>query len=157
MLAAWPLPAVAHTDLAGSEPAAGEVVDRSLDQVTLDFASPVMLDLTDVVVTTGGAPPVVGKPALAGSTVTVPVTVAAAGEYVVAYRTVAADGHAISGSFSFEVRRSAILRAPAERTENGGVDGATGGATGRVVAVVGVAILLSATVMRHRRSWVGRE
>ncbi len=152
LLAGWQLPADAHTDLTGSNPASGEVIEGPLDQVTLDFASPVSLDLTVVAVSADDAPLEVGRPTVAGATVTVPVRdVVAAGEYVVAYRTVSADGHPITGSFSFEVGRSATRLGAAERTETGTIDGSTGGSALPVMAAVGLATLLGATVMHHRR------
>jgi len=101
---ALPSSASAHSDLVGTAPAAGTVAKDPVNEVSLEFASPILPELTAVVVTRGGSGVPVDDPVVDGSTVTASVDGAARpGEYTVAYRTVAADGHPITGSFSFEV------------------------------------------------------
>jgi copper resistance protein C len=125
-VAAVPSGAHAHTELAGTVPAAGSVSKAPLSGVRLEFAAPVLPELTAVVVTRGATPVRVGEPVVEGSAVTATVDGATSpGEYTVAYRTVAADGHPITGSFSFQVAPRPASTAPArERRDD---DGAASG------------------------------
>ena len=102
-LLAWPSAAGAHSDVTGTTPTAGSVSPVPVRSVRLDFAMPVLPDLTYVVVT-GGTGVAAAEPVVEGSTVTAALdTAARQGTYTVAYRTVASDGHPVSGSFSFQV------------------------------------------------------
>jgi copper resistance protein C len=111
---ALPSSASAHTELAGTVPAAGTVSKNPVSELRLEFAAPILPELTAVVVTRGGADVKVDEPVIEGSTVSATVDGAAQpGDYTVAYRTVAADGHPITGSFSFEVAPQPKSAAPA--------------------------------------------
>ena len=111
---ALPTSASAHTELAGTVPAAGSVSESPVSGVSLEFAAPILPELTTVVVTRGGSGVQVEEPVVDGSTVATTMKGRAQpGEYTVAYRAVAADGHAITGSFSFEVAPRPDSEAPA--------------------------------------------
>jgi len=118
---ALPWSASAHTDLADTVPAAGSVSRDPVKDVSLEFAAPILPELTAVVVTRGGTGVQIDEPVVEGSTVNATVDGAAQpGEYTVAYRTVAADGHPITGSFSFEVASRPASAAPARPRRDAG-------------------------------------
>jgi methionine-rich copper-binding protein CopC len=102
---AAPLAASAHDTLSSSTPADGATVD-SLDAVTLTF-SDVLLELgedqqsTAIQVRQNGRYFETDCPALSNRTVSVPVGLGAAGEYEVVWQVVSADGHPVSGSYTF--------------------------------------------------------
>lgn len=101
--AAGAVPASAHTFLVSSTPADGAAQDPPPTEVSLTFSEPVSSELSQVVVTgPRGEPSQDGAPTVDVATVTQPLlTVEAPGEYEVAWRVVASDGHPISGTFSF--------------------------------------------------------
>ena len=102
---AVPVPASAHTGLAGSEPSDGQRVDALPREVVLHFTEPVSSLGAALHVTDPLGREVPGNSAeLSGSTVTFLLsTVEVDGPYTVAWRVVAADGHPGSGRFSFTV------------------------------------------------------
>ena len=95
--------AIAHTRLASSVPAdAAEVTTAK--ELVLDFSADVRL--TSVVLqTSGGEEMPLGEiPAGVAKNFTIALTEAlATGEYVVAWRSVGADAHVVSGEFRFTV------------------------------------------------------
>lgn len=123
----------AHDTLTGSTPSEGSL-GPAPEQVTLTFSGEVGQVGTAVEVT--GPPGVVsqGPPEVTGSTVTV--TLAPdlpAGEYTVAWRVTASDGHPISGEFAFGVEGAAQEEAsPSAPTATDG--GSAGGATENTTA-----------------------
>jgi hypothetical protein len=100
-------PASAHNSLESTTPAAGSTVDRPPDAVTLTFDEPVGQRFGVVVVTgPDGKTYQRGSLQVSGSTATQPLQGSGpAGRYRVAWRVVSADGHPISGEFSFRVRQ----------------------------------------------------
>lgn len=97
-------PAHAHTELLASSPAAGESVPTGADQLSLSFAEEVLPGSGSVQVVAPDGADVTGGDAVAeGSLVRVPLSVSDLGEHTVRYRVVAADGHVVTGSFTFEV------------------------------------------------------
>ena len=101
-------PAHAHTDLVESAPAAGEHVQGTIDRVRLDFGSTILPGSAEVVVrAANGAAADIGDPEVVGSSVVVPVRLTGAGQHTVAYRVIAADGHPVTGSYSFTARAAA--------------------------------------------------
>jgi methionine-rich copper-binding protein CopC len=156
LVVATPPAAHAHTDLVAAQP---DAASRAVDPVTtvrLEFATPVQAALTHVVVTGAGAVRV-DEPRVDGAEVEVLVDgLTVAGEYRVAYRTVAADGHPVVGSYAFEVTpASASAARPSAQNEDGtagdrpvpGISGATGLAV--LVALLGLG---TATVLGRARS-----
>ena len=101
--AAGAVPASAHTFLVSSTPADGAAQDPAPTEVSLTFSEAVSSELSQVVVTgPDGESSQDGAPIVDAATVTQPLLpVGAPGEYEVAWRVVASDGHPISGAFSF--------------------------------------------------------
>jgi methionine-rich copper-binding protein CopC len=116
-------PAAAHTDLLRTNPEAESSVTGTVSTVRLEFVDPVIPELTDVVVTGPGASVQVADPTVSGALVDATLERATPpGEYVVAYRTVAQDGHPVTGSFTFEVvPGAASARAGVQRVGEAGV------------------------------------
>jgi methionine-rich copper-binding protein CopC len=98
-------PAVAHTALRSTSPAAGATVDEAPSQVVLRLEE-APLPVGNVVRVTTGSGTVVstGKAVVVGDEVRQPVDVSAAGTYRVAWRVTSDDGHPVSGAFRFTVR-----------------------------------------------------
>jgi len=100
-------PASAHNVVVGTAPATGstvteapETVDVTFDDVVLDLSaegSSTVVTVTDA----DGADHATGCPTTQDRTVSVPVSLGAAGEYTVDWRIVSADGHPTSGEFTF--------------------------------------------------------
>lgn len=96
--------AQAHNGLRSTAPADGEQVATPPTAVTLEFDQPALAVGTAVVVTAADGRVVSeGDPALVDATVTQAVSGVSAGAYEVAWRVTSADGHPISGTFSFSV------------------------------------------------------
>jgi len=98
-------PAVAHDALLGSEPPDGAVVAEAPDELVLTFAAPQSEIGTEVVVTgPDGASWSDGAAVVSGSAVTQPLRPGmVGGVYSVQWRSVAADGHPVSGTLAFTV------------------------------------------------------
>lgn len=101
--------ASAHDYLVETSPASGATQTEPLTQVSLTFNDRV-LDLTGdgksaiLQVTSGGRYFETGCPTILDRSVTVPVTLGAAGTYTVDWQAVSADGHTVSGSYGFEYK-----------------------------------------------------
>ncbi|MFJ3901640.1 copper resistance CopC family protein [Streptomyces sp. NPDC090025] len=109
LLAAAP-PAAAHTGLTSADPTPNTVLSGPPRSVTLTFSDPMDPKYAQVAVTTAdGAALTSGAPQVAGAKVSVPLREGAArpGTYTVGYRVVSADGHPVSGSYTFTVRAAA--------------------------------------------------
>lgn len=96
-------PAMGHDVLVGTDPADGAVLDAAPTQVVLTFAAEQAAVGAEVVVTgPDGASWSDGAAVVAGTTVTQALTVGMPdGAYAVAWRSVAQDGHPVTGSFGF--------------------------------------------------------
>lgn len=94
----------AHTDVAVTTPADGSTVKSGLLDVTVSFNDAIVnLDgSSQIIVTDTDGTEVIGSCVVVDKKVlTKKITVYSAGVYNVAWRTVAEDGHPISGKFSF--------------------------------------------------------
>lgn len=97
-------PALAHSELVGSTPADGDVVDVAPAELVLEFNETIQELGTEVVVTgPDGASAADGDLAVDGELVTQPLLDGGAGTYTVVWRAVSADGHPISGELAYEV------------------------------------------------------
>lgn len=95
--------ASAHTGLAGSEPAEGQVLTVAPQRITLTFSETVQPGSALVAVRgAGGTPVSSGTAEVMGPVVTQPVTLTGNGSYLVAYRIVAGDGHPVTGELTFD-------------------------------------------------------
>ncbi|MCX4481585.1 copper resistance protein CopC [Streptomyces cellulosae] len=164
--------AAAHTELDTSSPAESATLAGLPPRVTLTFSDAMAQKYAKVAVTgPDGKSAATGDPAVEGKTVTLPLDAASpAGRYTVGYRVVSADGHPVSGSYTFTVKetnsvnpspRTADAPSPsaarqAESDEAGGESSGT-----RITAVVGGGVLVlivagvGAYVARRRRAGRG--
>ena len=95
-------PAAAHTELISTTPADQQTVSRAPAAIVLTFDESVLAMGTQVVVTGPQGPVHVGAPEVTDSTVSQNVQGGSpAGQYTVAWRVTAADGHPLSGTFGF--------------------------------------------------------
>ncbi|WP_402462301.1 copper resistance CopC family protein [Isoptericola aurantiacus] len=98
--------ASAHNFVVGTDPEDGATATSPVDEVSVTF-NDVLLDMggeSTVVDVTGpdGSHYATDCPVISGPEVSVPVELGAAGEYTVSWRVVSADGHPISGDFTFD-------------------------------------------------------
>lgn len=109
LAAAWALalgsPAAAHDALEATDPADGAVLDEAPTQVVLTFAAEQAGVGAEVVVTgPDGASWTDGPAVVSGTTVTQPLAPGMPdGGYTVAWRSVAQDGHPVTGAFTFSL------------------------------------------------------
>ena len=122
---AWAVPATAHTDLVSSSPSRGDRVVLSTDRLVLDFGEDLVAAANDVSVRgPDGADAVVGDPGLLGSTLDVPLHLAAPGRYTVAYRVMGQDGHLVTGSLWFTATADGLPLSDAVAVSRGRLSGA---------------------------------
>ncbi|MFF4522791.1 copper resistance CopC family protein [Streptomyces bluensis] len=175
--------AAAHTDLDTARPAADATLAELPSHITLTFSDPMTEKYAKVAVTApDGKSAATEEPAVSGNEVTLALDpTSPAGRYTVGYRVVSADGHPVSGSYSFTVEAAAgspapsargtgsegaaVPRAaektaeetaekPAEETAADGVDGEPFGGTVPVLVAVGApaAAAAGAYAVRRRRA-----
>lgn len=97
-------PALAHTELTGSTPAAGASLAKPPATVELTFAEPVAAIAGGIAITgPGGTQWPVGKPTVVDKTVSVPVTAETgpAGAYSLTWKVKADDGDEVTGKIDF--------------------------------------------------------
>jgi len=148
------LPAAAHDVLTGTSPATGTTVDRTPGAVVLTFDQPVVGLGTQVLVTGPSGEVHAGAARAVDNTVTQDLQGgAAAGAYTVAWRVTSADGHPVTGTFTFTSEATGTGQAPPP----GATSPATGPAAGTsapgvavrasvgllVVAAVGAVVVLA--------------
>jgi methionine-rich copper-binding protein CopC len=155
VLVVFAAPASAHNALVSTTPGDGAAVARTPATVVLTFNEPAIALGTEVVVT-GPAGPVQRGPArLVDNTVSQDLQGgAAAGTYQVAWRVTSADGHPVSGTFTFTARaagRGQPSTATTAATGNGPAAASnTGGSRGWIWAGVGLVAALTATAIIRR-------
>jgi copper resistance protein C len=122
-------PASAHTELKSTVPAARSTTSKPVTEVTLTFTGLVKKPGTTVAVTgpdktsySAGAAEVLDK------TITQKVDALPLGAITVAWRTAAADGHSMQGSFTF-TNRAAALTPSAEPSPSPSVEPSSAPAT----------------------------
>ena len=102
-------PASAHNVLKSSSPADGKKVARTPSSVVLTFDEPAIAIGTKLVITGPEGPVQIGKPSLVDNTVTQDLQPGSpAGAYTVDWRVTSADGHPISGSFTFTAEAASV-------------------------------------------------
>ncbi|WP_093168633.1 copper resistance CopC family protein [Sinosporangium album] len=111
-------PAQAHNVLTGSDPKDGATIAEAPDTITLEFDQTVRQGFSQVtVIGPGESRWEEGKPEVDGPKVTAKVRpLGPAGEYVVGYRVLSADGHPISGKITFKLSQDG----PGARPEDAG-------------------------------------
>jgi len=138
--------ASAHDVFVGSTPAAGSTVATAPTCVTVSFEEPPLAaGLAMAVTAPDRIKATAGDPVLSGSTVTVPlVALTVSGDYTVAWRVVADDGHPVTGTFTFTLHLGTAAVPPAASPAVGAVAGtAAAGSSASMLpwVVVGVAAL----------------
>ncbi|WP_406498571.1 copper resistance protein CopC [Streptomyces sp. NBC_01604] len=110
--------AAAHTELDISSPGANAELAGLPPRVTLTFSDAMTQKYAKVAVTSpDGTSAASGEPQVSGKTVTLALDpTSRAGRYTVGYRVVSADGHPVSGSYTFTVAE-ADSRSPSPRAE----------------------------------------
>lgn len=110
-------PALAHTNLISSDPAAGSTLTQLPEQVTLTFDQPLLTDAVvnhiSVIDPMGqqiAAPAVLASPTVLTSVLSPSMIMA--GSYQVAFRVVAGDGHPVEASFRFAIGSQAAAESP---------------------------------------------
>ncbi len=99
--------AEAHDSLLGTSPAAGSTTVAVPARVTLTLSEPALAVGTTVVVTGPAGPVQAGKPALLDNTIAQRLQPGSpAGAYTVTWRATSADGHPVSGRFSFTAAKA---------------------------------------------------
>ncbi len=108
-LLATAAPALAHTELKSSDPAKGASLPSAPQQVTLTFSEAVQFEGVDIKISgPSGAQWSVHRPEVKGPVVTaVVVPSGPAGDYTIAWRVFADDGHALSGKIPFKLTGAA--------------------------------------------------
>lgn len=99
----WSAPAYAHAELIESDPADGAELDQAPDEIVLTFSEHIEQIGAEVLITDPDGDEVQdGDPRISGPTLTHDLTEdRPAGEYTAQWRVVSADGHPISGEFTF--------------------------------------------------------
>lgn len=116
-------PAIAHTDLADTDPAADATLEQPPRTVRLTFTETISEDFADATIRVGDSKPITVRSTVAGRglLLTIPPelradTVPGDTGWRVSYRVVSRDGHPITGSYGFVVRStSASSSAPTPR------------------------------------------
>lgn len=174
ILAAGAPLAAAHTDLDSSTPAAEASLAEVPESVTLTFSDPMSQKYAKVAVTGPDEQPAGrGTPQVDGKRVTVALGPRGqAGTYSVGYRVVSADGHPVSGSYTFTVRAPVVssprpTAAPPEPSASpspasasplsagGGDPAGAGPAVVTAAGVLAAAAVAGCLVFRRRRAGRG--
>jgi len=147
-------PASAHNVLKSSSPEDQESVARTPSSLVLTFDEPATALGTKLVVTGPTGPVQVGTPRLVDNTVTQDLQPGApAGAYTVEWRVTSADGHPISGRFSFTTKAAGDAVSAPPATPAPSTAPAPRGSSGlwlAAAAVLLVAAGLMALVQRRR-------
>lgn len=101
--------AAAHTDLESSTPADGATLEQMPGSLTLTFSDQMDQKYAQVALTRpDGQPAPADTPKVSGKQVSLGLQASGLpGTYTVGYRVVSADGHPVSGSYTFTVKQAA--------------------------------------------------
>ena len=124
-------PAVAHTELISTTPADQQTVGRTPAVVVLTFDESLLAMGTQVVVTGPEGPVQMGAPDVAETKVSQNLRGGPAGHYTVAWRVTAADGHPLSGTFTFTAAAAGNGAAATVGPDEGQNSGENRASTGR--------------------------
>lgn len=109
------LPAAAHDELIGTDPASDAVLETLPEQITLSYSADVLTDAGATVIEVtdaAGTALTDGAPEVSGSEVTQALAGPASGTVTVQWRVVSSDGHPIDGEFAFSVPESTPTPTP---------------------------------------------
>ncbi|MFT3798752.1 copper resistance CopC family protein [Microbacterium sp.] len=147
------MPAWAHDELLGADPADGAHLDALPAEIALTFSG-VLLDepgATDIVVTdAAGTDLTDGDPVLDGTRVRQALQGAGSGPVTVLWRVVSSDGHPISGQYAFTVGEGGATFTPAPGADMAGTDATWLLWVGGIAVVCVVGIVLVVVLSRKR-------
>jgi methionine-rich copper-binding protein CopC len=147
--------AAAHARLVSATPAAGATLTSAPPAVRLEFDGPPYdIGLGVVVTSPSGQTMSQGRAGIVGNTVVAPLApLTAAGTYVVAWRVVSADGHPVSGRYTFTYAPDGSTPTTSLATTSSGSGGGHAWVllVLAVVAVIGLSVLLILPGRRRRR------
>jgi MYXO-CTERM domain-containing protein len=114
--------AAAHTELDTSSPGANATLAGLPPRITLTFSDAMTQNYAKVAVTSpDGESTATGEPEVSGRKVALALDPASpAGRYTVGYRVVSADGHPVSGSYTFTVKEAGSGGPSPRTTESAG-------------------------------------
>jgi methionine-rich copper-binding protein CopC len=150
------VPAAAHNSLQSTSPADGQTVTRTPSSVVLTFDEPALAMGTRIVVTGPDGEVQQGPARSVDNSVSQDLQgEAPAGSYTVAWRVTSADGHPISGSFSFTSSQAGVAR-PAPSASASHQHSPAPPSSGRVPPWLGLVVLVAvagtaAALVRRRR------
>ncbi len=99
-------PAIAHTDVDKTTPSAGSTVEAGVQKISISFTDKILnlADSSEISITGPSGDEVeISCIEVKDKALSADALVAVEGKYIVVWRTVAEDGHAITGKFSFSV------------------------------------------------------
>jgi methionine-rich copper-binding protein CopC len=150
--------AQAHNILVGTSPANGTITKVVPPQVTLTFNEPALAVGTEIIVTGPGGPAQTGAAVLLNNTVTEHLQAGSpGGEYTVLWRVTSADGHPVSGKFSFTATSASSGQRPSATTATNSLTSTSANGPGQssalwwVVAGGIVVLMLLVVVIKTRR------
>ena len=100
----WSALVLAHAHLTGSSPADGSQVTAPPTELVLSFSEAAQLTAL-AIAHAGGAKQKLTAPAASQTRIRVPLPALAAGDYVVSWRALGADGHLVPGQIHFTITR----------------------------------------------------
>jgi methionine-rich copper-binding protein CopC len=150
--------AQAHNILVGTSPANGTITKVVPPQVTLTFNEPALAVGTEIIVSGPGGPVQTGAAVLLNNTVTEHLQAGSpAGQYTVLWRVTSADGHPVSGKFSFTATSASPGQRPSATTTTDPLTSTSATGPGQssalwwVVAGGIVVLMLLVVVIKTRR------
>ena len=151
-------PAAAHAELLSTSPAAGDQLESPPAEIALTFSEAVELPEIRLLDADGAGVELEAPTQPSSTTVTVPVPQLADGGYVVAWNAVSADGHPVSGSFTFAIGNGP-LPDPSVATSGGQGGHGWGVALGvaRSLQYAGIALALGLWGYVVICWWTGRD
>ena len=151
-------PAWAHNVLSSTSPEDKASVAHTPSSVVLTFDEPAIAMGTKLVVTGPAGPVQVGAPQLVDNTVTQNLQPGApAGAYTVEWRIISADGHPISGVFTFTAKAAGDGSGGASSTGTSSTALPQGGGSALLLIAVAVVILAAGLVVFSRRRMRDRQ
>lgn len=135
--------AAAHDTLVASDPANDASLASGPQRVTLTFDQPVNHGFNTITVTgPGDTAWVAGEVSVSGNTISTGVLpLGPAGEYVIGYRIVSADGHPVTGTVRFRLTQSGTGTPAPPTTTTGAAGGSEDGMPVWLWVVVAIVLL----------------
>jgi hypothetical protein len=145
-------PAAAHDTLVASDPANGASLSSGPQRVMLTFDQPVNRGFNTITVTgPGGTAWATGEVTVSGNTLSSAVLpLGPAGDYVVGYRIVSADGHPVTGTVRFRLTQPGTGTPAPPTTAAAAAGGSEGGMPVWPWVVAAIALLAGGVTVALR-------